>query len=78
MQNNSKRYKLVVSWVFAQDDLFKTDQSFSAPFIDLSVPFSVSQDEFSVVTFVFLVDFVNVELVWEETSNDLFYKTLLF
>ena len=78
MQNYSIRYKLVVSWVFAQDDLFETDQSFRAPFIDLSVPFSVSQDEFSVVTFEFLVDFVDVELVWEETSDNLFYKTLLF
>ena len=68
----SKSYKLVVSWVLAQDDLFETDQSFTAPFIDLSVPFGVSQDEFSVVTFEFLVDLDDVELVWEETSDDLF------
>ena len=64
--------KLVVSWVLAQDDLFETDQSFTAPFVDLSVPLGVSQDELSVVTFVLLVDFVDVELVWEETSDDLF------
>jgi len=71
----SLSWGFVVSWVFAQDDLFKTNQSFTAPFIDLSVPFSVSQDEFSVVTFEFLVDFVDVELVWEETSNNLFFST---
>ena len=68
----SESYKLVISWVLAQNDLFETDQSFTAPFVDLSVPFGVSQDEFSVVTFVLLVDFVDVELVWEETSDDLF------
>ena len=67
-----KSHKLVVSWVLAQDDLSETDQSFTAPFVDLSVPLSVSQDGLSVVTFVLLVDFVDVELVWEETSNDLF------
>jgi len=69
----SLSWLFVVSWVLAQDDLFETDQSFAAPFVDLSVPFGVSQDEFSVVTFEFLVDLVNVELVREETSNDLFF-----
>jgi len=69
----SLSWLFVVSWVLAQDDLFETDQSFTAPFVDLSVPLGVSQDELSVVTFVLLVDFVDVELVWEETSNDLFF-----
>ena len=68
----SKSYKLVVSWVLAQDDLFETDQSFATPFVDLSVPLGVSQDEFSVVTFVLLVNLVDVVLVREKTSNDLF------
>ena len=68
----SESYKLVISWVLAQNDLFETDQSFTAPFVDLSVPFGVSQDEFSVVTFVLLVNLVDVVLVREKTSNDLF------
>ena len=58
--------------MLAQDDLFKTNQSFGAPFIDLSVPFSVVQDKFSVVSVVFLVDFLDVVLVVEVTSIDLF------
>merc|ERR1719457_272547 len=69
----SLSWLFVVSWVLAQDDLFETDQSFTTPFVDLSVPFGVSQDEFSVVTFVLLVDLVDVELVWEETSDDLLF-----
>jgi len=71
----SLSWLFVVSWVLAQDDLFETDQSFTAPFVDLSVPFSVSEDELSVVTFVLLVDLVDVVLVREETSNDLFFST---
>jgi len=71
----SLSWGLVVSWVLAQDDLFKTNQSFSAPFIDLSVPFSVVQDKFSVVSVVFLVDFLDVVLVVEDTSIDLFLST---
>jgi len=71
----SLSWGLVVSWVLAQDDLFKTNQSFSAPFIDLSVPFSVVQDKFSVVSVVFLVDFLDVVLVVEDTSIDLFFWT---
>ena len=60
--------------MFAKDDLFKTSDSLSSPFIDLSVPVMVSEDESLVVSVVFLVDFVDVELVVEETSIDLFYK----
>lgn len=71
----SLSWGFVVSWVLAQDDLFKTNQSFSAPFIDLSVPFSVVQDKFSVVSVVFLVDFLDVVLVVEDTSIDLFFWT---
>jgi len=71
----SLSWGFVVSWVLAQDDLFKTNQSFSAPFIDLSVPFSVVQDKFSVVSVVFLVDFLDVVLVVEVTSIDLFFWT---
>jgi len=71
----SLSWGFVVSWVLAQDDLFKTNQSFGAPFIDLSVPFSVVQDKFSVVSVVFLVDFLDVVLVVEDTSIDLFFWT---
>jgi len=71
----SLSWGFVVSWVLAQDDLFKTNQSFGAPFIDLSVPFSVVQDKFSVVSVVFLVDFLDVVLVVEVTSIDLFFWT---
>ncbi len=71
----SLSWGFVVSWVLAQDDLFKTNQSFAAPFIDLSVPFSVVQDKFSVVSVVFLVDFLDVVLVVEVTSIDLFFWT---
>jgi len=71
----SLSWGFVVSWVLAQDDLFETNQSFSAPFIDLSVPFSVVQDKFSVVSVVFLVDFLDVVLVVEDTSIDLFLST---
>ena len=69
-----KYYKLVVSWVFAKNDLFKTSNSLSAPFVDLSVPVIVGEDETLVVSVVLLVDFVDVELVVEVTSINLFYK----
>ena len=65
-------HKLVVSWVFAKDDFFKTSDSLSAPFVDLSVPVMVSKDESLVVSVVLLVDFVDVELVVEVTSINLF------
>merc|ERR1719427_2175908 len=71
----SLSWVFVVSWVFAKDDLFKTSDSLSAPFIDLSVPVVVSEDEPLVVSVVFLVDFVDVELVVEETSIDFFFGT---
>ena len=58
--------------MFAKDDFFKTSNSLSAPFVDLSVPVVVSEDKSLVVSVVFLVDFVDVELVVEETSIDLF------
>merc|ERR1719466_704617 len=48
----------VVSWVFAKDDFFKTSDSLSAPFVDLSVPVIVGEDEPLVVSVVLLVDFV--------------------
>merc|ERR1712202_47133 len=34
----------VVSWVFAKDDFFKTSDSLSAPFVDLSVPKNKSME----------------------------------
>lgn len=71
----SLSWVFVVSWVFAKDDLFKTSDSLSAPFVDLSVPVMVSKDKSLVVSVVFLVDFVDVELVVEETSIDLFFWT---
>ena len=60
--------------MFAKDDFFKTSDSLSAPFVDLSVPVIVSEDESLVVSVVLLVDLVDVELVVEVTSIDLFWK----
>merc|ERR1712183_111021 len=66
----SLSWVFVVSWVFAKDDFFKTSNSLSAPFVDLSVPVVVSEDKSLVVSVVFLVD-----LVVEVTSIDLFFGT---
>jgi len=71
----SLSWVFVVSWVFAKDDFFKTSDSLSAPFVDLSVPVIVGEDESLVVSVVLLVDFVDVELVVEVTSIDFFFGT---
>merc|ERR1712183_1004642 len=71
----SLSWVFVVSWVFAKDDFFKTSDSLSAPFIDLSVPVIVGEDESLVVSVVLLADFVDVGLVVEVTSINFFFGT---
>merc|ERR1719427_1889018 len=64
----SLSWVFVVSWVFAKDDFFKTSNSLSAPFVDLSVPVVVSEDKSLVVSVVFLV------VSWVFAKDD-FFKT---